>query len=93
MKIRIHRGASEIGGSCVEVEASGQRILVDAGLPLNGPENVAPPIPKVDLTASLCAILISHPHLDHFGLVPWLPLSRWLWGQQEDASCVPQRRI
>ena len=72
MRIRIHRGASEIGGSCVEVEASGLRILVDAGLPLNGPENANPPIPKVD-AASLCAILISHPHQDHFGLVPWLP--------------------
>ena len=72
MKIRIHRGASEIGGSCVEVEASGQRILVDAGLPLNLQGNAAPPLPDVD-AALLCAILISHPHLDHFGLVPWLP--------------------
>ena len=72
MKIRIHRGASEIGGSCVEVEASGRRILVDAGLPLNHQESSAPPIPNVD-AATLCAILISHPHMDHFGLVPWLP--------------------
>lgn len=34
MKIRIHRGANEIGGSCVEVEARGSRIVVDIGMPL-----------------------------------------------------------
>lgn len=34
MKIRIHRGANEIGGSCVEVEARGSRIVIDIGIPL-----------------------------------------------------------
>ena len=33
MNSRIHRGAAEIGGSRVEVEAAGQRILIDAGMP------------------------------------------------------------
>ena len=35
MKITIHRGAREIGGSCVEIAAeSGSRLLVDLGMPL-----------------------------------------------------------
>lgn len=34
MKLTIHRGAREIGGSCVDLQSSGSRILVDLGLPL-----------------------------------------------------------
>lgn len=72
MKVRIHRGANEIGGSCVEVESSGQRILIDAGMPLNLPATVSPSLPQLE-ASSLCAVLISHPHQDHYGLLPWLP--------------------
>ena len=72
MRTRIHRGAAEIGGSCVEVEASGLRILIDAGLPLTRPEGVSHDVPNV-APESLCGIVISHPHLDHYGLLPWMP--------------------
>jgi ribonuclease J len=72
MRVRIHRGTHEIGGSCIELEADGQRILLDAGLPLGLPHGAAPNLPNID-TTSLIAIVISHPHLDHFGLLPWLP--------------------
>jgi ribonuclease J len=35
MKLTIHRGSKQIGGSCVELQASkGGRILLDAGMPL-----------------------------------------------------------
>lgn len=34
MNLTIHRGSKEIGGSCVEVESQGQRLLIDIGLPL-----------------------------------------------------------
>ena len=34
MRIIIHRGTKEVGGSCVELEAQGERVLVDFGLPL-----------------------------------------------------------
>jgi ribonuclease J len=72
MKVRIHRGANEIGGSCVEVETAGERILIDAGMPLNSPIGATPAPPKLE-TGSLRAIVISHPHLDHYGLLPWMP--------------------
>ena len=36
MKVRIHRGTREIGGTCIEVEAQGKRIALDVGLPLDG---------------------------------------------------------
>ena len=35
MRARIHRGANEVGGSCVELERSGARLVLDIGLPLD----------------------------------------------------------
>ncbi|MDD5006962.1 MAG: MBL fold metallo-hydrolase [Syntrophorhabdaceae bacterium] len=34
MKLKIHRGTHEIGGSCVEIKDSGTRIVIDIGMPL-----------------------------------------------------------
>ena len=34
MKIIIHRGTHEIGGSCVEIRSKKSRILIDIGMPL-----------------------------------------------------------
>lgn len=34
MKLTIHRGTKEIGGSCIEVASGGTRIIIDLGLPL-----------------------------------------------------------
>jgi len=34
MKLTIHRGTQEIGGSCVELKARNSRILLDFGMPL-----------------------------------------------------------
>ena len=32
---RVHRGTQQIGGTCIELEAAGERILLDLGLPLD----------------------------------------------------------
>ena len=74
MRVCIHRGSRQIGGSCVEVEKNGQRILIDLGLPLDAEGNdsryLPPGIAGLDGSdPSLRGILISHPHLDHFGLL------------------------
>jgi len=79
MRARIHRGAHEIGGSCVEIEAStGGRILLDLGMPLGQDDhNEEPRLPEIPGLASpdpsLLGILISHAHQDHWGLVPAVP--------------------
>jgi ribonuclease J len=70
----IHRGGDEIGGSCVELRAnSGDRLLLDLGLPLDSEEGEgAPPASIVGLDGSdprLLGIVISHSHPDHYGLV------------------------
>lgn len=73
MYVRIHRGSKEIGGTCIEIASAGKRILIDAGLPLKGfGDGASPPLPQLDFD-SLLAVVISHPHLDHYGLLPWLP--------------------
>ncbi|MFO7461389.1 MAG: MBL fold metallo-hydrolase, partial [Desulfatiglandales bacterium] len=69
----IHRGSKQIGGSCVEVESGGQRLLIDFGLPLDAEENHGQYVPSIfgldGSDPSLLGTLISHPHLDHFGLL------------------------
>jgi ribonuclease J len=73
MRACIHRGSKQIGGSCVEVENQGQRLLIDLGLPLDAENNSSQYLPEISgfdgNDPSLLGILISHPHLDHFGLL------------------------
>jgi ribonuclease J len=77
MRVRIHRGAHEIGGSCLEVEAAGSRIVLDVGRPLSTGPGDATPLPPVAGFAeddpSLVGVLISHAHQDHWGLAELVP--------------------
>src|SRR5687768_8088311 len=77
MRVRIHRGAHEIGGSCLEVEAQGARIVLDVGRPLSAGADDAIPLPPVagfmDDDSSLVGVLISHAHQDHWGLAELVP--------------------
>jgi ribonuclease J len=102
MKLTIHRGTHEIGGSCVELATKNTRILIDIGLPLVDEEGqsfnlgnyldlskaelverkIAKDIPGLykedNDSKSPDAILISHSHPDHYGLLtfvkPQIPL-------------------
>ena len=82
MQIRIHRGTREIGGTCVELAAHGGRLLLDLGLPLDGdPDDTAryPAIEYLDGKGDLLALILSHGHIDHWGLAhlagPALPVA------------------
>lgn len=76
MQVRILRGAQQIGGSCVEIEAQGARVVVDLGMPLDAldstdPLALLPALPGLrDPDPSLLGILLSHGHRDHWGLLP-----------------------
>jgi ribonuclease J len=74
MRVCIHRGTKQIGGTCVEIEASGSRIIVDLGLPLDAVEADIALVPQIsglrEHDPSLLAIVLSHGHRDHWGLVP-----------------------
>jgi ribonuclease J len=64
MNIIIHRGAREIGGTCIQLSTTTATILLDLGLPLSEASR------KLDVASFRPdAVLISHPHQDHFGLI------------------------
>ena len=71
VRCRIHRGCHEIGGNCVEIEAGGKRIVLDIGLPLNDESDTElPDVPGfLSPDSDLLAVIISHPHPDHYGLL------------------------
>lgn len=75
MRITIHRGADQIGGSVTEYEHDGWRLFVDFGDVLAGsPSPMALEIDgltKGDLTKS--ALLITHYHADHIGSLGKIP--------------------
>ena len=77
MQFCVHRGTHEIGGTCVEIEAQGKRIVLDVGLPLDGTDPATMqlhPVPGFDKPdPSLLGVIISHPHQDHYGLAGRLP--------------------
>ena len=98
MRLCIHRGSRQIGGSCVAVEQDQQRILLDLGLPLdaerNDPSQLPPGMAGLDgRDPSLLGILISHPHLDHFGLLahvaPNIPVGMGLAARRILTAAAP----
>src|SRR5690242_1691564 len=73
MFARIHRGAVEVGGSCLELESGGFRLVVDMGLPPSAQANDAVSLPPITglagEDASLLGVVLSHAHPDHYGLL------------------------
>ena len=87
MRARIHRGAHEVGGGCVELESDGQRLVLDVGLPLSMSADEDATLPAVTGLGSgdpsLLGVVLSHAHPDHYGLVdqvradvPTMPVGR-----------------
>lgn len=70
MKIIIHRGQNQIGGSIIEIATESTRIILDAGINLD--EETDLDIPKInglfEGDKGYDALLISHYHADHVGL-------------------------
>lgn len=88
MQLTIHRGTKEIGGSCVELQTMNARILVDFGLPLSEEnyskdvkkksredflkDGLLPDIDGLYDTPRFDAVLLSHAHQDHYGLLSFV---------------------
>jgi ribonuclease J len=79
--LTVHRATSEIGGNCIEVAFDGHRILLDAGSRLSEESEVdrnALP-PSLDAGLPTDALILSHPHQDHYGLLRALPKEWPVW--------------
>ena len=94
MRLTVHRGGHQIGGTCVELSTARSRIIIDFGMPLQDAfgadfnERALEGMSLSDLiakkvlfdikglyhdsTPSVDAILISHSHKDHCGLLPYI---------------------
>ena len=60
MKIKVHGGAREVGGSCIEVQTEDCKVALDYGTKFE--ESSRNQFPK-----DFDAVIISHAHLDHSG--------------------------
>ena len=77
MRACIRRGARQIGGTCIEIESQGRRLVLDIGQPLDCPDPDSAEMPAVQgfakTDSSLLGVVLSHPHLDHYGLAFRVP--------------------
>ena len=74
MNIKIHRGQNQIGGSIIEISTENTKVILDIGIELD--ENKDIEVPQIE--GLFCgnpdcdAVLITHYHSDHIGLVDFL---------------------
>lgn len=69
MKLWFLGGANEVGASCTLMEVAGKRILIDAGVRMQGSDRL-PNLSMIDEVGPLDAILVTHAHTDHIGALP-----------------------
>lgn len=66
MRIQFLGGVDEVGRLGMVVEGRKSRLLFDYGMAPRDPPEYPHPAPEVD------ALFLSHSHLDHSGMVPWV---------------------
>lgn len=96
MVLNIHRGTSEIGGTCIELESGETRIVLDLGLPLDSASNSESNLINhriVEIANSSNGVIISHTHLDHFGLIHSISTKLPLWLSKASHKIIDINRI
>jgi putative mRNA 3-end processing factor len=69
MKVRFLGGAEEVGKIGAHIEEGGASVLIEYGLKLRPKEAPVPPVPP---PSGVDHIMLTHSHLDHCGMIPWL---------------------
>lgn len=75
VKIKIHRGTNQIGGSITEIYTENTHIFIDFGSELNVDPDESTDDKMIDMiNHTKCdAVLFSHYHGDHVGLMQHIP--------------------
>jgi len=74
VRISFLGGARQVGRSCFLLQTPESRILLDAGIDVTASDKNAYPqfdAPEFNIN-ELDAVILSHPHLDHSGILPYL---------------------
>jgi ribonuclease J len=89
LTLTVHRDTRQIGGSCIEIaHPAGDRLILDAGRPLDAPDGATGLLPASLDTSCPATVLISHPHQDHWGLVDDLPADWPIWTGAGSAKLI-----
>lgn len=89
LTLTVHRGTQQIGGSCIEIaHPQGDRIILDAGRPLDAPDGATGLLPASFDRNRPATVLISHPHQDHWGIVEELPATWPIWTGSGSAKLI-----
>ncbi len=89
LTLTVHRGTRNIGGSCIELATSaGDRLILDAGRPLDAPRDARGLLPKTLDRMAPAHVIFSHAHMDHWGLVDELPGHWPLWAGNKAAELM-----
>jgi len=83
-------GCREVGRSCFMLSTPETKVLIDCGVNVGSDENGTPYlyIPEVTPIGQIDAVVLTHAHLDHSGLIPLL----YKYGYEGPVYCTPPTR-
>ena len=90
IRITTLGGALEVGRSCYLLSTPESKIMIDCGVNVSSDENMSPYlyIPEVNNFNELDAVVLTHAHMDHQGLIPLL----YKYGYDGPVYCTPPTR-
>ncbi len=79
IKLSALGGYREVGRSCTLLSTNESKVLLDCGMNVGNPKDLFPYLNNGDVDlGDLDAVILTHAHLDHSGLVPYL----FKWGYE-----------
>ena len=90
VRISTLGGCREVGRSCMLLSTPESRIIIDCGINVGSDDSATPflYVPEVYPLNQIDAVVLTHAHLDHAGLVPML----YKYGYEGPIYCTPPTR-
>ncbi|HOT07572.1 MAG: Beta-Casp domain protein [Methanosaeta sp. PtaB.Bin039] len=90
VRISTLGGCREVGRSCMLLSTPESRIIIDCGINVGSDDSATPflYVPEVYPLNQIDAVVLTHAHLDHAGLVPML----YKYGYDGPIYCTPPTR-
>ena len=90
VRITTLGGCREVGRSCMLLSTPESRIIIDCGVNVGSDDSATPYlyVPEVYPLNQIDAVVLTHAHLDHAGLVPML----YKYGYEGPIYCTPPTR-